>query len=186
MSASNYEWVRNWSGLMSLRENCSKGCWMSDAAWTEWKSYSRPRYNYVAWLPGGTPYSIFRSATLGTRSLFNRGSMQYEMSLQARKNVQRLRISKSLTTDDLSVRLAASSSPVTRPWSSSGSGSADWRDSDTISWQYCGRGNGKQALIDEYVPSGKTLWDSENADILADVIAFKGRARHNFETGKWY
>lgn len=104
-SPSVYELARNFYGLMPVRENCSTSCWMSEHAWTEWKSYSRPRYNYVAWLPESTPYSVFKSTTLGTRSLFASANMQSEMSIQVRKSVQQLSMSKCLTCAALSVEL---------------------------------------------------------------------------------
>lgn len=187
MSASSYEWVRNWCGLMYLRESCSRACWMSDAAWTEWRNYSLPRFNYVAWLPESTPFWIFRSATLGTLSLFSSASTRYEMSSLALKNVRRLRTSKSLTSDALNVELGRHSGCATTRWSSSGFDTEDWKASGTICWQFSGRGNGKQRLIDEYVPTGKTLWDSEDADILADVRAFIQRDDfHKYGTRDWY
>lgn len=116
-SPSSYEWERNLFGLMPLRANCSGHCWMSEPAWTEWKSYSRPRCNYVVWLPGSTPYSIFRSATLGTRSLFVSARQQSETSTQARKNVQQLSMSRSLTCDALKERLTPTPGYVRRQWS---------------------------------------------------------------------
>src|ERR1051325_6756035 len=110
-----YEWLRNCHGLTHLRESCSTACWMSDAGWTEWKSYSHPRYTYVASLPERTPHSIFKSATLGTRSLFVCASTASEMSTQVRKNVRQLRISKSLTCDELSVKVELTSRSATMP-----------------------------------------------------------------------
>lgn len=104
-SPSIYEWARNCFGLIPVRANCSKPCWMSDAASTEWKSYSRPHYNYVAWLPGSRQLYVFKSATLGTSSLYESGRVQYEMSTQARKSVKRLSMSRSLTSDVWNERL---------------------------------------------------------------------------------
>lgn len=105
MTPSGYEWGRNYLGLMPLRASCTNACWLSERAWTEWSHYSLPRYNYVAWLPGSTPLPIFRSATLGTRSLFVSANQQHEMSTQARKNVQQLQISKCLICDESNVTL---------------------------------------------------------------------------------
>lgn len=173
LKPSIYDMVRNWCGLTPLRGRCSKACWMSDAAWTEWKSYSRPRYNYVAWLPESTPFSIFKSARLGTRSLFNSANTQSEMSSLALKNVQRLRISKSLTCDDLSVRLASSSPTAIKPWINYDFGIGVWKDFDTICWQSCARGNGKQALTGEFRPQPALMWSDENADFVTDIRAFK-------------
>lgn len=106
---SGYEWARNYLGLMPLRASCTNACWLSEPAWTEWKHYSLPQYSYVMWLPGSIPLPIFRSATLGTRSLFVSANQQHEMSTQARKNVQQLQISKCLTCDALNVTLTAGS-----------------------------------------------------------------------------
>jgi hypothetical protein len=109
MTPSGYEWGRNYLGLMPLRVSCPKACWLSERASTEWSHYSLPRFNYVAWLPGSIPLPIFRSATLGTRSLYVSASQQHEMSTQARKNVQQLQTSKCLTCDELNVTLSAGS-----------------------------------------------------------------------------
>lgn len=156
---SIYESLRNFLGLTPLRVSCWKHCWMSDAAWTEWKSYSRPSWNYVAWLPGNIPFSVFKSTTLGTRSLFVSARQQSEMSIQAQKSVLRLRISKSLTCDDLNELLTLTPSYAMRRSRQSASvfgGSATFA---RTSWSYCARGNGKQALIDEWLVSKyDVLW----------------------------
>jgi hypothetical protein len=145
-----YEWLRDYLGLMPLRVSCWTHCWMSDAAWTEWKNYSRPRFNYVAWLPGSTPYSVFKSTTVGTRSLFASGKQQHEMSIQAQKSARRLRISKSLTCDALNVALSSASGHVRTPSKPSGFDYADSATSGRTFSQLCARGNGKQALIDSF------------------------------------
>ncbi len=176
-SPSIYEWARNYHGLTPLRASCSTHCWMSDAAWTEWKNYSRPRWNYVAWLPGSTPHCVFKSMTLGTRSLFVSGSQQYETNIQALKNVQRLRTSKSLTCDDLNARLSCTSGSATRPSRQSVYGSADSATSGRISWLSCGRGNGKQRLIDEYKAQAALPWDSEKSNPLQDIKDYLKRRR---------
>ncbi len=177
-SPSIYEWVRNYHGLMQLRVSCWKHCWMSDAGWTEWKNYSRPRWNYVAWLPGSTLYAVFRSTTLGTRSLFVNGSQQFETNIQALKNVQRLRTSKSLTCDELNAWLTSTSGSAKKPSRQSVYGYADWGTSGRISFLSCGRGNGKQRLIDEYKPDPNVTWGSEKSDPLQDMRDFMERRRN--------
>lgn len=126
---------------------------MFDAGWTEWRNYSRPRWYYVTWLPEGRPLSVFKSATLGTRSLFASAVVQSEMSIQVQKNVLLLRISKSLICDELNELLtftpvsamtrskpsgsafeaSATSARTSGPWSTSVSGNHLWTgDTDPI------------------------------------------------------
>lgn len=146
-SPSVYEWLRNYLAVMPLRARCWTRCWMSDAAWTEWKSYSRPRYNCVAFFPGSTPYSVFRSTTLGTKSLFASAVQQHEMSIQAQKNVARLRISKSLTCDDWNERLTYTCVSAMRRWSLSGYVTGGWPMLERTFWQLFESGSSKQLLI---------------------------------------
>jgi hypothetical protein len=57
-----------------------------------------------------------------------------------------------------------------------------------------GRGNGKQALIDEamrdpYIPPGSLAWDDENADPVQDIrdfIDFRERMRRDRYECDWY
>jgi hypothetical protein len=120
---------------------------MSDAAWTEWKTYSRARSSYGASFPGGTPYSVFKSMTLGTRSLFASGVQQHETSIQAQKSVQRLRISKSLTCDDWNERLTYSCVSVMRQSSRSGFGTGGLVMFERTYWQLFESASSNQVLI---------------------------------------
>lgn len=133
MTWSIYEWVRNYHGLMPLRDSCSMHCWMSDAGWTEWKNYSQPHCNYVAWLPGSTRWRVFKSTTLGTLSLYDSAPVRSGMNTLVRKNVQQLRISKSLTCDELSVSLMQISESAKKPSRASVYGTGAYRTSDRTS-----------------------------------------------------
>lgn len=166
---SGYEWGRNYLGLMPLRENCPSACWLSERAWTEWKHYSRPRCNYVAWLPGSTPWSIFRSATLGTRSLFVSASQQHEMSTQARKSVQQLQISKSLTCDELNVMLSAGSVSAMRLLIPSDCVTVGYRTfAPTVSRSFgCCNSNG--------------VWNGDHSDPIQDLINFRKDLRNGLQ-----
>lgn len=152
LSASIYESLRNYLGLMPLRANCWKHCWMSADASTEWKSYSRPQFNYVAWLPGTTPYSVFKSTTVGTRSLFVSASQQCEMSIQVQKSALRLRTSKSLTSDAVNARLGSGSPTAMRQWTVSACECADCRTSDRICllWSACSSGK-RRSIVDKVI-----------------------------------
>lgn len=152
LSASIYEALRNYLGLMPLRENCSKHCWMSADASTEWKSYSRPRSNYVAWLPGTTPYAIFRSTTVGTRSLFVSANQQCEMSIQVQKSALRLRTSKSLTSDVLNASLGSASPSAMTQWTVSACECADCKTSAKICllWSACSSGK-RRSIVDKVI-----------------------------------
>jgi hypothetical protein len=174
LSVSTYEWLRNYLGLMPLRVNCWRHCWMSDAAWTEWKNYSRPRFNYVAWLPARIPFCVFKSTTLGTRSLFASGSQQSEMSIRVQKSVRRLRISKSLTCDDLSVRLSDNSGHVMTPSKPFACGYAVSETFGKTSWPSSEFGSGRPPWIDDdyQPPAGKTRWDNLQVDIVKDIRNF--------------
>lgn len=159
---SVYEWVRNYHGLMPLRANCWRHCWMSDSASTEWKSYSRPRYNYVAWLPGSTQHYVFKSTTLGTRSLYVSAKQQYEMSTQVQKSALRLRISKSLTCDDLNARLTETSNYATTRWS------------PFVYAIVAPKGYGKTSLQLSRSGNSKQLWSGET-DPIEDMKEFRMR-----------
>lgn len=175
MSPSAYEWVRNYQGLIPLRRSCSKPCWMSDGAWTEWKNYSAPRYNYVAWLPESRPHCVFKSRTLGTLSLFVSAIAQQEMSIQARKNVRRLSMSKSLTCADLNVALTPRPGFATKQWSPFGYGSGDWVMSDKTFSPFSGHFNGKPPLKGERgLP-----WSHPNANPLRDMYDLMRRRRND-------
>ncbi len=173
-SPSIYEWVRNYHGLMRLRVSCWKHCWMSDAAWTEWKNYSRPRFNYVAWLPGVTPFCVFKSTTLGTRSLFASANMQSEMSIRVQKSVRRLRISKSLICDDLSVRVSDNSGRVMTPSKPYAYACGVSETFGKTSWPSCASGSGRPPWIaDDYQPPpGEARWDNPEIDIVQDIRNF--------------
>lgn len=147
MSASIYEWLRNYLGLTPLRGNCSIACVMSEAASIEWKSYSRPRYNYVGSLPGTTPQSIFKSTTVGTRSLFVSGNQQSETSIRVRKSVLRWRTSKSLTVDALNVSLDPRSPSAMKQWTVCACDCGDCRSTakTCLFWSACS--SGKRRLI---------------------------------------
>lgn len=120
---------------------------MSDAAWTEWKSYWLPRFNYVAFLPARIPFSVFKSTTLGTRSLFVSGEQQHETSSQVQKNVLRLRISKSLTCDDWNERLTYTCVSAMRRSSRSSSAIGDYLMFERTCWQLFESANSNQLLI---------------------------------------
>lgn len=120
---------------------------MSDAAWTEWKSYSRPRCTYVAFLPGSTPFCVFKSTTLGTRSLSGSAVQQHETSIQVQKNVLRLRISKSLTCDDWNERLTFTCVSAMRRSSLSGYGTGGYLMFERTCWQLFASVSSNQALI---------------------------------------
>lgn len=168
-SPSVYEWVRNFHGLMPLRGSCWTHCWMSDAASTEWKSFSRPDWNYVAWLPGSTPHSVFKSMTLGTRSLFVSAKQQYEMNTQVLKNVQRLRILKCLTSDDLNARLTETSVSATKP------------SRAFVYGIVAPRIYGKTSLQLSRSVSSSQLWSAEGSDPIQDIVDWKRRMREEYE-----
>lgn len=157
MKLSVYEWVRNCLGLMPLRVNCWKHCWMSDAAWTEWKNYSPLPFSSGEWPRENTSPFARKLTTLGTRLRFVSAAMQSETSIQAQRNVRRLRISKSLTCDDLNVVLTSTLGSAKTPWSRFDCVFGASVTSARTSWLSCGRGNGKQALIDEWMRSDGDL-----------------------------
>jgi hypothetical protein len=165
MNVLSYEWVRNCLGLMPLRMSCSTACWMSDAAWTEWKNYSRPRYDYVAWLPESTHYAVFRSRTLGIVSLFSSAAVRSGMSSQVQKNVQRLRISKSLTCDALSVRLDSTRGSVMRQSRHFDYGYAGYPTFDKTSRQSSRSDSSSQAwTVEPSLP-----WSDSRSDPIQDM-----------------
>lgn len=102
---SNYEWMRNFHSVQPLRWYCSNACWLSDSAWTEWKSFSLPRPEFVAWLPDSTPPAESWQMMLGIKPQPWHGNRQYETNTAVQKNVQQLRISKSLICDELREKL---------------------------------------------------------------------------------
>ncbi len=170
---SIYESLRNFLGLTPLRANCWTHCWMSDDASTEWKNYSLPRSNYVAWLPASMPYAVFRSTTLGMLSLFVSANQQYEMNTLRLRNVQRLRTSKSLTCDALKELLTSTPVSAMRRWSQFGFVSVGSRMFGRTS-----------SLLSRSV-SSSTAWSAENADIIQDILDFKKRIKEENDYGVW-
>jgi hypothetical protein len=172
-SPSSYEWERNLFGLMPLRVNCWMHCWMSEPAWTEWKNYSRPRFNYEASLPGSTPHSVFKSTTLGTRSLFVSVRQQSETSIRVQKSVRQLSTSRSLTIDVLKERLTPTPDFVRSPWSrfvfasvgSKMSGKTSSRSSRSI--------------------SSSQPWSDENHDPATEIRYWQRRMREDHWNGVW-
>lgn len=182
MSHSAYEWVRNFHGLMPLRVSCWKHCWMSDAAWTEWKNYSRTRFNYVAWLPGNSQLSDTTSRIAGMRLLCVNVLQLSEMSIQALKNVRQLSISKSLTCDALSVSLTSKPDSVKKPSRQSVYGYAGSEKYGRTFWPSSEPFNGSQLSTGEpFVPCLALMWDDENSNPMQDVRDFLQRRRDNPE-----
>lgn len=96
----------------------------------------------------------------------------YEMNTQALRNVQRLRISRFLTCVALRELLGRACATVKMPSRQYVYGCGDWEMFAKTSWLSFGRGNGKQALIDEYRPTGRVTWDDPGSDPLQDIKDF--------------
>lgn len=159
--------MRNFHGLMPLLASCSTYCWLSGATSTEWKNYSLPRYNYVAWQFGSMPFSVFRSTMLGTRSLFASGQEQSEMSIRVRKSAQRLRISKFLTCDVLNAQLSEKSVSAMRRWSL-------FDFAIRVPRSY-----GKTSSLSSASVSSNPLWNAEGSDPIADLKKWKEEVRRD-------
>lgn len=87
------------------------------------------------------------------RPRFDNALPQYATSIQVQRNVRRLLISKSLTCDDLNEALTFT--PVSAMTRSRRFGyvCGALATLGRTFWQYCARGNGKQALIDNRMRS---------------------------------
>lgn len=173
LNASIYAWARNSLGLMRLRESCSTPCWMSDGAWTEWKSCSPPPLLFALSPHENTRRSIFQSATTGTPPPSNNDSTASETNTPALKNVQRLRTSKSLTRDDLSVTLAASSVSATTP------------SRRSVYATPASPVSGKTSSPSFVSVNSNRLWtaDGPGSDPIADVREWQKRMRREWELG---
>lgn len=125
---------------------------MSDDASIEWKSYSRPDFSYVAGLPGSRQHYIFKSKMLGTRSLYECAKVQSAMSTQVRRNVLRLRTSKSLTCDASNAQLSEPSPSAMRPSTPFGYSYAASRTFGRTSSPSSGSGSSSQAWNGETDP----------------------------------
>lgn len=149
MKPSVSEWVHKCHDLMPQRANCWIHCSMSDAVWTEWKNYSLPSSSFAEWPHGSTSRFAIKPMTPGMKLRCGSDSMQSATSIQVQRNVQRLRISRSLTCADLNAALTYTPVSAMKPSSPFGSVSGVSATCGRTFWRFCGRGNGKQALIDE-------------------------------------
>jgi hypothetical protein len=162
-----YEWARNFLSVRPLRRTCSKACWMSDSAWTEWKSFSLPRPEFVAWRPDSTPSVESSLTTLGIKLRPRPGSQQYETNTAALKNVQQLRISKSLTCDELRDELTLLPETAWTPSLSS------------VFATTASRGFGKTFLRSSVLDSSRPPWIGDRE------MTFVHRVRKNTVTTSW-
>ncbi len=160
-----YEWERESPDLPAPRQTCSNACWMSDDAWTAWKNSTETLFDSEPQLSDYPQLAEFKSKTLSTRLLFACVLRLTATSTQARKNVRRLRISKSLTCAELREQLTERPVSAMRHRNSSSSAITGCRQS------------GKTSSLTYVYSSGKTLWTAENSDPIQDMRDWTARMK---------
>ena len=154
-------------GLTPSRVSCLTQCWMCECDWTGWRNFSGTFYVSARKPSDSIPSWLSPMSRRGTKRRSGPGNRVSVTSTPVRESVQRLRISKYLTCDELRERLTMTPVAAMRRWSSYDFGIGGSR--------IFARTLSRSSRLASLSP----LWTGER-DPVDDLIEFQRRMRERF------